>query len=187
MQTFAMTTLKALNDYKAVLRKNLSHNASNERIKELRLKRKQLQAASDIALYHTTINVIADIKKTLQHKTNPVWHCGLAEFLQYLEDFLCEYRLENNHVIHAKQNVSKLIVEAIQLISLPTEKFKTKQHKSLDEIANIVSKYGTSEQQKMLHGLLKRKIEQQPKENSTIFSKFSQMLSDEDESDWVTA
>lgn len=170
---FAVTITTALNYYKNIVRKNLDAQAAEDKIKELKLKRRQLRHASDICLYHRAQNVVKEIQAEIAPRTNsPSWHFGIADFMQYLQNTIDEHVIEDNKVIHTKQNASRSIVDIIQLITLPPEKIDNIHKQKLDKNIQVVARYGTKEQRDMLREMLKKRMDN----NVSLFDAMLQKL-----------
>lgn len=158
MSIFYNAIIKAVNDYKLLLRKNLPARASAAKIKELGIKRKQLKNINDIELFYISKQIIDDLEKnTLLDKGKcPNYYYGAAEFLQYIKKIFDDFRLENNQVIHVGQKASCALVSAIQLITLRDDIISEDTADKINEHCLFIAKYGNHVQVKMLLEVLQK-------------------------------
>lgn len=158
MSVFSEKIIKALNSYKAILKKNLSSQEKAAKLNALGLRRKQLQEANDVALYSKAQQVLKDIALSIEvpndYETSS-WYCGLHEFYKHLQDILATYYISHNTVMHVTQQSSRALVDAIQLMSLADTALDQKIATKLDQCGQTVAKFGSKEQQEKLVYALK--------------------------------
>jgi hypothetical protein len=160
---FINVILPLLNSYKNILRKKFSFNKAEEKIKQLRLKRHQLNSANEFGLYDIAHNIIKDLEKYINKvEDDPVSHFGVAEFFDYFKNTMAEFHLENNRIINAKQEASRASLDAIQLISLSKEKYFEDLQVKLKDCVDKINKYGSEEQRKALKNTFVQYINQYP-------------------------
>jgi hypothetical protein len=166
MATFSEIILPALNAYKAILRKKFTSGKAENKIKELKLKRVQLQSSSELALYRIANNIIIDCENYINDVTDdPVYHFGMADFAEYLKNTLKEYAIEGNKVVHRKQEASRLILQVIQLISFPPEKF---DFETISDCIEKIKTIGSPEQKDNLKLALQKQSNMHPKLSSVF-------------------
>src|SRR5690242_16668396 len=114
MSVFSETITKALNDYKTILKRNLSSKEKAAKLNALGLKREQLQQANDLALYSKAQQVLKEITQSIEfpndNDNTPSWYCGLHEFYKHLQDIVANYYVSQNTVIHVTQQSSRALV-----------------------------------------------------------------------------
>lgn len=151
MSVFSEHILKSLNDYKRLLRRYLSNSDRDKAIINLGIKRKSLKFDSDVILYNKAHRVLSDIEYwSAKMNRMATEYSGIDEFYQYLKNYLSQYRVENNAVVHINQRVSCALVEAIQIISLPDSKLSESRVLKLDDCIKTVATFGTKDQRVML-------------------------------------
>ena len=152
MSVFSDTLLKILNNYKIILKKNLSSKKKTLKFAALGLKRQQLKQASDALLYSTAQRVLEDIEQSMEFPDSSMSssHCGLHEFYKHLKNTLADYSMDQDVVVHAKQQSSRALVNAIQLIILAKDKPEAAMASKLDQCGLILAKLGSKEQQEKL-------------------------------------
>lgn len=159
MSTFYYTILKAINDYKALLRKNFTTAQANKKIKSFGIKRKQLKAASEQMLYEIGTKIVADLTEytsdaTRERATNNYY--GAAEFLAHFKRILSENKIENHQIVNHRHKASRALVASIQLMSLPENQLTKEVAKKIDYYGQIVAKYGSAEQIKIFNDGLRQ-------------------------------
>ncbi len=145
MTVFTNAIMPLLNDYKAILRRNLPLEEANAKVKRLQLHRKQLIHVNDVILYQHALNIIKDIKKMMRFYE---WAHGLNDFMHHIEDTLNEYQVENNRVVHPQQKAAQAIIDVIQLVNYSDRNSSIEQ--KIQACIEAVSKYGTPEQRNMI-------------------------------------
>jgi hypothetical protein len=157
MSVFSEIITKALNDYKLILKKNLSSSKKAAKLAALGLKRQQLKQANDVGLYKKAQQVLQDLEQSIEFPDDntPSWYCGLHEFYKYLQAILADYYLQQNTVIHITQQSSRALVDAIQLMGLADKALDTQIAGKLDQCGQTVARFGSKEQQEKLAYALK--------------------------------
>lgn len=157
MSIFSGHILKSLNDYKRLLRRYLSTTERGKAIINLGIKRKSLKFDSDVILYNKAHRVLKDIEYW-SAKLNRVAteYSGIDEFYQYLSNYLSQYRVENNVIVHVNQRVSCALVQAIQIIALPHSELSDSNLLKLDDCIETVAQLGTKDQKTMLAKALRK-------------------------------
>lgn len=159
MPDFYHTALKAINDYKAILRRNLPATKCAEKIRNLSIKRKHLKIADEITLYNIGQSIIKELEQnnTSNEKNKlPYAYVGTDEFLKFLQEMFADYRLENGKVVHATRIASRALIAAIQLISLPDHQIGQGVTDQLREYGQVIHSYGNPEQIKVFNNAIKQ-------------------------------
>jgi len=155
MNTFPKLMLKAVNDYKALLRKNMPSKLSASKIKALGIKRKQLKAMNDVQLYQLGTTILQELEQHIHAGKCSNYYCGTEEFVEYLKKLLTPYCLDNNQLVNTKQKASAAMLEAIQLMALPEHKLNADIAIKLNQHVHTVTKYGDKEQLQILSEAIK--------------------------------
>jgi hypothetical protein len=157
MNQFADVILKAISDYKLLLRKIYSAREAATKIKGLGLKRMQIREANDIYLFNIAAKIIDNLEQYVNSNSKSHGcYFGAEEFLRYLRDFFADYRIEDGKVIHKIRAASCAVVEAIQIVTLPENKLSQEVFERLSKCINIVAKYGSIEHVAVLNDAIKR-------------------------------
>ncbi|EKD91696.1 MAG: hypothetical protein ACD_29C00438G0001, partial [uncultured bacterium] len=126
MSIFTETLIKAINDYRYFLRRHLEQAERMTRLQALNLRNRELYN-NDIALYHTGQTIVADIEKNmLMQPAGYYAYSGIEQFCEYLKEYLSNYEIENNHLIHKAQKASRALIKAIQLAATPKDRLSEK-------------------------------------------------------------
>src|SRR5579862_1269928 len=96
MYAFSEIIKKELNDYKTILRRNLSSEERAAKLKALGLKRQAIQQADDAALYAKAQQVLEDIAQSIEipeddNNNASSWYCGLHAFYKHLRGILATH------------------------------------------------------------------------------------------------
>lgn len=159
MSTFSINITKLLEEYKGILRKMLPLKEANAKIYRLKLVNKQLsQVTKDAVLYKIAHGVVNDAQKlTKEFANQPSYSFKLFDYSEQLKNILNDVCVEDDKVIHPKQEASRRVLEAIQLLSLPQTKLNSKLLERLKNCTDIVYKYGAPDQCSQLASLIKSK------------------------------
>jgi len=157
MSIFSEHVLKLLNDYKRLLRRYVTNTEREKTIINLGIKRKSLKFDNDVILYNKAHRVLQDIdywREKLNRTATE--YSGIDEFYEHLKNYLSQYRVEGNAIIHMTQKVSCALVQAIQIISLPASKLSDSSVLKLDDCIQTISKFGNKDQRIMLANALNK-------------------------------
>ncbi len=154
--TFTDTMLYMVSKYRSMLKKLVPQP---ERVKihvRLDLKNPQLYE-NRVMLYNLGYKIIAHLKELDVSKKEKGYYSysGPRKFTKHLEDFLNNYIVENNTVIHRAQKTSRALVKAIQLLTLPEDELNEKAIENLVQCNRIIAKCGSPEQQSLHKSTLK--------------------------------
>lgn len=158
MINFNNAILKAISDYKLILRKTMSTSQCTSKMQELGIKRQHVKKADEVMLYQLGLKIKDELRKQIDPKkngkTNNFYH-GAGEFLQHLENLIANYRVENGRVVHVGRQVSCVLVEAVQLITFAKEKLVAKEADKVIAYSKIVATHGSVEQKSMFLNAVK--------------------------------
>jgi hypothetical protein len=146
MSIFSETMTKAISDYRFLLRRYLKQVERMTKLQELNLRDSDIYE-SDLALYETGKAIIADIEKNMAMPNQGYYsYSGIQQFCEYLKEYLQNYHIENNRVVHRAQKASRALITAIQLTALPREKLDESVAKKLLDCNKAVAGFGSQEQ-----------------------------------------
>ena len=157
MADFYNAILKAISDYKLILRKTLSPNQCAAKMQELGIKRNHIKNIDEAGLYEIGFKIIADLKKhtsAYKGKRSVNFYLGAQEFLRYLEELFAKNKLENGKIVHVGQVASCALVAAIQLITLPKERLTQEVAQQIMKHGDVIIMYGSEEQKKIFNDAL---------------------------------
>jgi hypothetical protein len=165
--TFSEHTLKLLNDYKRmILKRYLSTEERKQMMTKSGLNRKSLKFDTDVILYNKAKLVLKDIEDWTSKLGNTAMeHSGIDEFYQHLKKYLNDFHIADGRVVHTTREVSRAVVQTIQVLSLPEPKLSKEAHK-LDALIQTIIKFGTNEHQAMLS----KAIDEHKDSDSSILS-----------------
>ena len=152
MSDFHNKILKAISDYKLILRKTLPAVQCTTKMRTLGIKRKSMRGVDGVGLYKIGLKIIDDLKNNIivnKNKKSANSYSGVKEFLQYLQELYTQYDIESNRVVHVGQKSSCALVDALQLISMAKGEFTKEMLHRIKRYGNIIDLYGNEEQKKM--------------------------------------
>lgn len=153
MNNFYNIMLKAISDYKAIIRKTMPATKCTAKMRELEIKRTSIKNIDEIGLYKIGLKIIHELKKDVkasEDKKSSNSYNGAEEFLQYLENVFSKYTTENDKVVHVGQKSSCALISAIQLVSTAKGKLTKEMVSQIKQYSEIVITYGNEEQKQML-------------------------------------
>lgn len=165
MMPFADVVLKAISDFKLLLRKLYPAREASSKIKSLRLKRTHVREASDIELYDTAMRIVKNLEEYVATHGKSTSYFGADDFLNYIKNILATYTVEGDKVIRPEREASRAVLTAIQLITLnePTKG----QIEEFLQCAKFISKYGEIQHVSIFNSAVKRN----KKSLLTVFNK----------------
>ncbi|OGT25624.1 MAG: hypothetical protein A3I77_04935 [Gammaproteobacteria bacterium RIFCSPLOWO2_02_FULL_42_14] len=162
MSIFKETMIKAVNSYRVVLRRDLSQSERMLKLKMLNLRSKEV-FKSDVALYHVGQGIVADIRQNMLKPIQGYYsYSGVAQFCEYLEEYLSHYYIEKGRVVHRAQLASRAILDSIQLASIAREELNDSIMKRFYRCNEIIVDFGSSEQCDFQLQLLEREQASHP-------------------------
>jgi len=118
---FVETISRAISDYRQILKKYLTPEQRSAKIAELRLKDPTI-FSDEPALYQVVQDILSDIEKNIRIPNEGYYsYYGIVRFAKFLREYVDNYMVEGNMVIHKAQKASNVLLKVIQLISLPGE------------------------------------------------------------------
>ncbi|MDR1057011.1 MAG: hypothetical protein LBL17_00285 [Coxiellaceae bacterium] len=156
MFDFHSEILKAISDYKLILRKTLPAVQCTTKMHTLGIKRKNIRKIDEVGLYNIGLKIISELKKhsVVNNKKSSNSYNGTQEFLQYLEELFANYHIEKDRVVHVKQESSCALVDTIQLITMSKDGLTKEVVQKIKQYGNIIASYGSEEQKKMFFDVI---------------------------------
>ena|SRR3989338_1188982 len=146
MSIFSETMTKAIADYRFLLRRYLSQVDRMIKLHRLGLRDSDLYE-NDMALFTTGMAIVTDIEENMATQSTGYYsYSGVQQFCEYLKEYLSNYFIENDQVIHRAQKASRALLLAIQLTSTPRDKLDDAVLKQLFECNKTVVTFGSPEQ-----------------------------------------
>lgn len=147
MSIFSETMTKAISNYRLLLRRYLQQTERMMKLRELNLRDSDIYE-SDLALYQVGKLIVSDIQNNMNQGANKGYYSysGVAEFGKYLSDYLDNYHVENNRVIHRAQKASRALMTSVQLMTLPRERLNEAVCNQLFDCNRVIADFGSQEQ-----------------------------------------
>ena len=156
MSIFSKTMIKAIGDYRVLLRRYLSQVERMIMLQKFQLRNRNTYK-SDLVLYKTAQKIIADIRETMAKPTEGYYaYSGIAQFCDHLEVYLSEYLVEGEQVVHRAQKASRALLSAIQITHLPRERLDEQVARQLCAYNEVVVDFGSEEQRALQLQTLER-------------------------------
>lgn len=163
---FFDTIAKAISDYRLLLRRYLSQAERQHKLAQLNLKDPS-NFRNDLSLYKVARAIIADIEQNMKVPDQGYYsYSGIMMFAEYLKEFLDNYEVDGNEVVHRAQRASKALIQAIQLVNLPDNRLNETIAQKLAACNEVIASYG-SQEQRLLH---KHNLERQRQLNERFYS-----------------
>lgn len=146
MTIFSKTMIKAIGDYRVLLRRHLTQIERMIRLQKFQLRNPNTYK-SDFALYQAARGIIADIRETMAKPENGYYsYSGLMRFCEHLEVYLSEYLVEGTQVVHRAQKASRALLSAIQITHLSRECLDEQAARQLCAYNEVIVDFGSEEQ-----------------------------------------
>jgi hypothetical protein len=156
VNNFSERILKAISEYKLILRKNMPTLEASSKIRSSGLKRMQLRDADDLSLFDIANKIVKDLEDYVVRENKAAnYYSGAEEFLRHLKNILDDYRVEDNKVVNITHKTACAVMDAIQLVALPESKLSTEAIEKIRKCVAIISKYGDREQIDLLKKAVK--------------------------------
>lgn len=167
---------KAISDYRLLLRRYLSQVDRMTKLQQLGLKNPNI-SNSDIALYNVGHAIIADIEENMSVPDQGYYsYSGIMQFCEYLKEYLANYFIEKNCVVHRAQKASCALLQAIQLTGLSREKLQDNVTRQLLECNQVVALNGSTEQCELQLQVLSRQQEHNPSFYTSIIAHLESLM-----------
>ncbi len=157
MSVFSETMIKAISDYRFLLRRYLQQAERMAKLRELKLRDSDIYD-NDLALFHVGKAIIEDMKNNMDSGGQGYYaYSGIGEFCKFLGEYLDNYFIENDHVVHRAQKAARAIITAAQLMALSRDRLDEVVAKKLFDCNRTVVNFGSQEQCELqLHTLTRQ-------------------------------
>lgn len=153
---FAETVTKAISVYRQLLRRYLPQVQRVRKLAQLKLKDPSTYE-TEVSLYHAAKLIVKDIEDNMEIPEQGYYsYSGIATFCDYLKEYLSKYEIEGNQVAHRAQRASRALIQAIQLVGLPTQRLDDSIAKKLKHCNEIIANFGSDEQHRLHISTLER-------------------------------
>ncbi|GEM_PF-1869098 len=143
---FVETMSRAISDYRQILKKYLTPAQRSAKIAELRLKDPTI-FDDEPALYNTVQEILRDIEKNIQIPNEGYYsYYGIIRFAKFLREYIENFTVDGDVVIHKAQKASNVLIKIIQLLSLPDEQLSEKIAQQVIESHPLIIELGSKEQ-----------------------------------------
>lgn len=175
---FAQTVVQAISDYRRFLRKSYKQSERVQKLEELNLNDPEL-LENDLRLYNVAWGIVTDIKNNVEiPEQNYYSYSGIAKFCDYLREYLLNYEVEGNSVIHKGQKASRAMIQAIQLLCMAGGNFTEALAKKMEHCNEIIVTYGSKEQYDLHISALERQRESNPQFFERILENFQGLIAE---------
>ncbi|MDF3055475.1 MAG: hypothetical protein K0Q74_1382 [Gammaproteobacteria bacterium] len=163
MIQFSHLATNLIKEYKVLTRRHFSPEESEQKFKELGIKGRLPKLEAN--LYRLLVAITQKMSKDYRGSAKNIRYSGGRHFLSHLRKTLKEYQLSGKKVIHVNRVVSRVVVKAVQLMSLPEEKLTDELYSELNKKAVLVAKHGEKEQKHVF----KQSLQTNAKRNPSFF------------------
>lgn len=176
MSIFSETMVQAISEYRALLRRNLNQVERMIKLQQLGLRDSDLYE-NELSLYQTGLAIVADIKKNMVSESPSYYaYSGVQQFCEHLCEYLSQYSIENDQIVHRTQKASRAVMNAVQWMSLPRERLDETMVKKFFECNKVVVLNGSKEQCELLLQTFSRQQMQNPGFYTRIIAQMESLL-----------
>lgn len=153
---FVETMSRAISDYRQILKKYLTPAQRAAKMAELRLKDPTIYD-DEPALYQVVKDILADIEKNIRVPNEGYYsYYGIVRFSKFLREYIDNYLVEGEFVIHKAQKASNLLLKAIQLLALPPEQLDNGVVDQVISLHTLIIELASKEQLSIYNNTLGR-------------------------------
>lgn len=157
MNSFSEMVFRAIADYKKLLKRKLPSDKYSLALQQMGIKRLQLKNLNESSLLQVVNKILHDLETSYNNYNNKqALYSGIQEFVEHLKGIIKSYHINNNIVINPTQKASAILLDAIQLISLPNSEITAATVRSLEVCVENLIHYGTASQITMMINALKK-------------------------------
>lgn len=178
-QIFIETVARAIGDYRFLLRRHLKQPERRQKLAELNLKDPSLFEDA-VRLYQVAWGIVRDIENSVEQPTGYYAYSGVAEFGRFLREYLEEYEVEGDRLVHNAQRASQAIIKAIQCLALPDAQLTASAGATLRQCNTLIVKYGVEEQHDMYESALEKQLILRRAFFTPIYDHFQSLLVDDE-------
>lgn len=163
MSLFSDTMAKTISDYRLLLRRSCNQVDRMTKLQKLKLRGDRKSLKSDLELYEVGKAIIADIEEsTVVSKQGYYAYSGIKQFCDSLKEYLANYQVEGDQLVHRAQKASRALLEAVQLAGLPREGLSETIMTRFLDCNKVVVMNGSEEQCSLQMQILERQQAQNP-------------------------
>jgi hypothetical protein len=167
---FVETMSRAISDYRQILKKYLTSEQRASKIAELRLKDHTIYD-DEPTLFQVVHDILKDIEKNIKVPNEGYYsYYGIVRFAKFLREYIDNYTLEGNIVIHKAQKASNLMLRIIQLLS--SEDFNDNISQQVIAAHPLLIELSTKEQLIIYRNALKKFEEKNKKAYRKVIDDF---------------
>ena len=181
MTVFYYDILKAVNGYKAVLKRNLSRAECAVQMRKLGINRTYIKNSNEVELYEVGLKIIAELEQSIvasKREKSINFYYGTEEFLLYLKKLLNEYIIEDGKIVNVGQKSSCELINMIQLIGMAKERLTNEIAERINRCARVIVSYGSKEQKSIFSKILSS---DQPQHMKFFFRQLQNLMPNLDE------
>ncbi len=173
---FVETISRAISDYRQILKKYLTPQERATKIAQLRLKDPTI-FNDEPTLYRVVHDILKDIEKNISVPNEGYYsYYGIVRFAKYLREYVDNYSLEGNGVIHKAQKASNVLIKVIQIFSLPGEQFNESLAQEVISAHPAIIELSSKEQLELYKNTLERLRDKNKPFYSKIMSDFNRRM-----------
>jgi hypothetical protein len=157
MKPFYHNILKAINDYKNIIKRNFAAKERQVMLTKLGIKRFDIKNASEVKLHAIGLAIIQELEQNIrdiERQQSVNCYFGAEEFLQHLKKLLSDHVIADGMVINAAQKSSCALIKAIQLVEIAKHNLSDDIAGQIYTCARVIAKYGDREQKRMFYKLI---------------------------------
>lgn len=157
MKPFYHNILKAINDYKNIIKRNFAAEERQAMLIKLGIKRFDIKNANEVKLHAIGEAIVQELEQSIRYierQQSANCYFGAEEFLQHLKKLLTDHVIEDGAVINAAQKSSCALIKAIQLVETAKCSLNDDIAEQIYTCAKVIAKYGDKEQKKMFYKLI---------------------------------
>jgi hypothetical protein len=145
MSSFSEIILKAINDYRTLLRKTVPAEERKTKLRQLGLDGRYSEL-HDLDLYEKAEMMTADLRNNLskEEESSQYTYSGNRKFIEHLTNILDQYHVHGTKILHCTQLASRAIIESIQILSLPEDQLRLETNiKKLAKSNYLIARFGS--------------------------------------------
>ncbi len=159
MNSFSETMLKALFDYRGLLKRYFKPVERRAKMQALGLNVRYKAGDDERVLYGMAQRILEDIKlNTRSLSTGYYSYSGIQQFGEHLKALLNQYELQDQRVVHKTQKASCALLYVLQTLSLSGTKLSEVIINKLMHHAQVIAVYGSKEQHQHYRSALEQYV-----------------------------
>lgn len=153
---FVETISRAISDYRQILKKYLTPADRSAKIALLRLKDPTI-FDNEPELYQVVQNILHDIEQNISVPNEGYYsYYGIVRFSKFLREYIDNYIIDGNKVIHKTQKAANLLIKSIQLMNLPSDQLNEGIAEQVISSHPLIISYSSKEQLAIYNSTLER-------------------------------